>query len=67
MEIKFERGAKLGEGGYGDVYLGTFKNGKVAVKRVQLSKCGDKEEIFKELNHENVVKLFHFEIDADFK
>ena len=67
MEIKFERDAKLGEGGYGEVFLGTFKNEKVAVKRVQLSKCDDKEKTFKELDHENVVKLFHFETDDDFK
>ena len=66
MEIRFERSALLEKGVYGHAFLGTFENRKVAVKRVLLSKCDNKEETVKKLDHENVVKLFHFESDDDF-
>ena len=58
----FDKNVRLGEGGYGSVFPGTFKDIKVAVKRVQLidATTDNEENILKELKHPNVVELLHF-------
>ena len=69
FEIKFDREIRLGEGGYGAVFPGTFQGNKVAVKRVQLIDATNENEenILQKLNHPNIVKLFHFAKDENFK
>ena len=69
FEIKFDREIRLGEGGYGAVFPGTFQGNKVAVKRVQLIDATNENEenILQKLNHPNIVKLFHIDRDDNFK
>jgi serine/threonine protein kinase len=66
MKIQFYLKTKLGEGGFGSVFLGQFDGRQVAVKRVDVTKVNDNEEkVLKQLDHPNIIKLFHSEIDAD--
>ena len=69
MEIQFDRDFQLGQSGYGSVFPGTFQGKKVAVKRVQLIDATNKNEEnnLQKLNHPNIVKLFHFDGDDNFK
>ena len=69
MEIKFDRDFQLGQGGHGAVFPGMFRGRKVAVKRVLLIDATNENEenIMQQLNHPNVVKLFHFYIENDYK
>ena len=69
FEIKFDREIRLGEGGYGAVFPGTFQGNKVAVKRVLVTGATNENEenIMQQLDHPNIVKLFHFYTDDNFK
>ena len=69
MEIQFDREVWLGEGGHGSVFLGTFQGNKVAVKRVLVIDATNEneEKIMQQLNHPNIVKLFHFYSENDYK
>ncbi len=63
-EIEFDPKDVLGDGGYGTVFSGMYKGQKVAVKIVRLNNTDESEEhILKQLNHPNIVKLFHVESD----
>ena len=67
-EITFKREKLLGSGGYGAVYEGVWKNERVAVKRIQLINVdGQEEKALRQLNHPNVIKLFHVEDDLEFR
>jgi serine/threonine protein kinase len=69
MEIQFDRKVRLGGGGHGSVFLGTFQGNKVAVKRVLVIDATNEneEKIMQQLNHPNIVKLFHLNSDDNFK
>ncbi len=68
MEIEFNSQVRLGRGGFGSVFPGTFQGRKVAIKRVELINATDnEEEALKQLDHPNIVKLFHVECNEDFK
>ena len=69
-KIKFDRNDVLGTGN-AVVYRGTFKNQKVAVKRIQLTpstKADFREFTTKiKLDHQNVLKILTVEQDQDFR
>lgn len=67
MEISFDRSEVLGKGGYGTVYKGSWNGQPVAVKRVVLTNDEQEEKSLRELDHENVIKLFHAESDDNFR
>jgi serine/threonine protein kinase len=68
MEIEFNSQVLLGRGGFGSVFPGTFQGREVAIKRVELINATDnEEEALKQLDHPNIVKLFHVECTDDFK
>ncbi|CAA7060168.1 unnamed protein product [Microthlaspi erraticum] len=69
---KFSESNKLGQGGFGEVYKGTFPNGlQVAVKRLsKTSVQGEKEFkneviVVAKLQHRNLVKLLGFCYDRE--
>jgi serine/threonine protein kinase len=68
MLIKYEK-VPLGEGGFGTVFPGTFNGRQVAVKRVALHRVNkdNEEKTLQQLNHPNVIKLFHSESNDEFK
>jgi serine/threonine protein kinase len=67
--IIIDRCKLIGKGIYGIVFEGTWKNRKVAVKRIQIENVENKqgEEALQNLCHPNVVKLYHVESDSDFR
>ena len=68
MQIEYDHEVPLGQGGFGSVFPGKFKGGKVAVKRVQLHLVSDIEEkSLQRLDHHNIVKLLYSESDGNFK
>ena len=67
-KISLDRNNRLGEGGCGSVFHGKFNGIKVAVKRVELLKVVENEELaLKQLDHPNIIKLLHSESGPDFK
>ncbi len=73
MRFEEKKENKLGEGGYGVVYRGTFKGNAVAVKVIEKDHSDDArkkkqkremEEHFR-LHHENVLKLLHVDDSRD--
>ncbi|CAD5328798.1 unnamed protein product [Arabidopsis thaliana] len=70
----FEKSNKLGHGGFGEVYKGTFPNGtEVAVKRLSKT-SGQGEQEFKnevllvaKLQHRNLVRLLGFSVEGEEK
>jgi hypothetical protein len=69
MEIEFDRNVQLGQGGHGSVFPGMFRGNKVAVKRVLVTGATNENEenIMQQLKHPNIVQLFHFNRDDNFK
>ena len=69
FQIQFDDTVRLGEGGYGTVFPGTFRGNKVAVKRVLVIDATNENEenILQQLNHPNIVKLLYFYSDNTFK
>jgi hypothetical protein len=68
--ITIDRNKILGFGAYGVVFEGTWNEKKVAVKRIQIATSESnkqEEEALQKLDHPNIVKLFHVQIDADFR
>ncbi|XP_059352656.1 serine/threonine-protein kinase/endoribonuclease IRE2-like [Daphnia carinata] len=58
----------LGTGSYGSVWKGKFNGRPVAVKKVLLGNWNKEEEsAMKQLDHPNIVKIFHCESDKDFR
>ncbi|XP_045023473.1 serine/threonine-protein kinase/endoribonuclease IRE1-like [Daphnia magna] len=71
-DIRFDRKDVLGSGGYGSVYRGNYKGQSIAVKRVEkragrVQLVENELNILKKLDHPNIVKLLHFDSDADFQ
>lgn len=69
-KIQFDRSEKLGVGGCGTVFLGTFNKTPVAVKRVEKVRARNNiaaDSLLYNLDHTNVIKLFHAEHDEDFE
>ncbi|XP_019089061.1 PREDICTED: cysteine-rich receptor-like protein kinase 19 [Camelina sativa] len=71
---KFSQSNKLGEGGFGEVYKGTFPSGlQVAVKRLsKTSGQGEREfenevVVVAKLQHRNLVKLLGYCLEGDEK
>lgn len=68
MEIKLDNQLRLGRGDFGSVFSGTFRGRKVAIRRIELIDASDNEvEALKQLDHPNIIKLFHVECNDDFK
>ena len=68
MEIQPDTTRRLGKGGYGTVFLGTFQGNAVAVKRIDLLDAnGREEETLQALAHTNIAKLFHVESTKEFR
>ena len=74
MSFSFERQKVLGKGNFGVVFEGDWNGQRVAVKRINLMdletrRNGEEspEEVLKNLDHLNVIKLFHVDSDMDFK
>ena len=60
----------LGSGGYSYVFTGTYKDQKVAVKRILLLDAANDNEVKvmqQILDHPNIVKLLHVEDDENFR
>jgi hypothetical protein len=59
MEIQFNSKVRLREGGHGSVFLGTFGESKVVVKRVLVIDTSNENEenIMQQLNHLQTVSL----------
>lgn len=56
----------LGRGGFGKVYIGTCKGFQSAIKQVPTADVkGQEKEALESLNHQNVVKLFHYSAEDD--
>jgi serine/threonine protein kinase len=68
MQIQINNEVQLGQGGFGSVFQGMYENRKVAVKKVLLRVAnGNEEEALQQLDHPNIVKLFHVECHNKFK
>jgi serine/threonine protein kinase len=70
LSISIDRKKVLGKGAYGIVYEGTWRDRKVAVKRIQIENVENNKgevEALQKLDHPNVVKLYHVESDSDFR
>jgi serine/threonine protein kinase len=69
--LKYNRKAILGRGRYGTVFRGEWNYKRVAVKRIQIEDVQNNkggEEALLELDHPNVVKLYHVDdSNLDFK
>ncbi len=58
--VRYSRKNRLGSGGFGDVFVGSYNGEKVAVKRIPLSDanvCENEVDLQTKLAHENVLKL----------
>jgi hypothetical protein len=70
--LMFDRRKFLGTGGYGrygTVFEGHWRGIPVAVKRVPNNSINEQDEssLLMKLNHRNVIKLFHIDIDEHFE
>ena len=72
--VSFDRKKILGKGGFATVFEGNWNGQQVAVKRINLAdqetnRIGEQspEEVLKNLDHRNVIKLLHVYSDDDFK
>ena len=72
-----EQSKRLGKGAFGIVYEGMWNGNQVAIKRIdkiefllpspESAEQRGEEDIMKNLNHSNVLKLFHVASDNNFK
>ncbi len=68
--VEFSLDQPLGEGENCIVYKGVWHGTPVAIKRTELTKINykeQKEEDWRKLLHDNVVKFFHAESDNSFR
>jgi serine/threonine protein kinase len=69
---KFNLGQRLGAGGFGTVYRGTYQGLEVAIKKIQIDRLtaerlGREHEAMQKLEHSNVLKLIHWEDSNEFR
>ena len=69
IEIEYDGKVSLGKGEFGSVFRGKYDDRKVAVKQVALNQVTSdiEEKTLQQLNHPCIIKLFHSEIDNNFK
>jgi hypothetical protein len=73
-DVRIDQSNLIGHGAYGEVFAGTFKGEKVAVKRVRLMdseynfnrEVRNNQQSHQLLNHPNIVQFKHFEKNNDF-
>ncbi|XP_057372393.1 serine/threonine-protein kinase/endoribonuclease IRE2-like [Daphnia carinata] len=65
--LTFIRSQILGKGRYGTVFAGKYYGKDVAVKRIELERINLREQDLFQLHHENVVKLYHWQNNEDFR
>lgn len=65
--LSFSRSLILGKGNYGVVFSGKYNGKDVAVKRIELERMNQREEALFHLDHEHVVKLYHWRDNKDFR
>ncbi len=71
-DFTFDKNNKLGKGGYGHVYRGTFSGRDVAIKKVQIDdptpdRVAREYENMRMLDHPNVLKLLYWEDKGEFR
>ena len=58
---------KLGEGGFSQVFKGKLNGRDVAVKRILVDDIDPREaEFLRNIEHRNILKLFHAEKDEEY-
>ena len=68
----FTVGQQIGRGQYSQVFRGKYKDSEVAIKRILMNhleaeKMDGKYDAWKQLDHPNILKLFHFEEKDPFR
>lgn len=76
MSLQFDSSTLLGTGGFGRTFPGEFEGRQVAVKKIEQDQLNHQfldrdrkkeEEALLELDHPNIVKLFHIQRHENFE
>ena len=65
----FSIGEEIGRGFFGGLYLGTFREQEVAIKKIQLFRLypGWEKDALLQLDHPNVIKLLHWKDENELR